>query len=1058
MPKIFLAGDRMQRFIIDLPDFDEAGNVVIAGRSEGGAKPNNGWYNLGACRHTITTMRATTVILPAIVLGVLAPVSIVSAQTYQPSNRLPIADNTLGTQVTGSNNNFAIAGGVNRGQNLFHSFQDFSVPTGGAATFINPVGNQSIITRVTGNLGSDINGIVNTNGANFFLINPNGVVFGSNAQLNVGRVFAASTANGIDLVDGAGRAIVFGTNPSGDAPLLAVNPNVLFNVAQFNLGGGTGEIRNFGTLQPGNPNQYIGLIGGNVSINGGQINAPGGKVELGGLAAAGQVGFSTVGDIPRLSFPAGIARSNVALTTQSTVNIAGAGGGDVVINARNIALSGDSVIRAGIEQGQGTPTSVAGTVRLNATGGIAIDTNSAVVNNVRVNGQGKGGDIIIAADTLTIRDRGSAIQAGTYGRGNTGDIRVKIAGSTDFSGANAGINALVARTGVGNSGNVSIETGSLSLRSGAKLAAVTTGQGNAGNITVNARNAVSLAGADIASTMEEGAGNGGNIAIKADSISLRQGATIAASTFATGDAGNVTLTAKNGISLADPNTTIFSAVEPGSSGNGGKISIDAKSVSLVNGAQLNAANNGKGNAGSIAIAATELVSLTGANTILFSTIEAGGVGKGGKISIDAGNVALIDGAQLRSLSRGKGDAGDVSITARQAVKLTGQRTAIFNTIEPGGAGTGGNITVNAGSVMLSNGSFLAASNNGMGNAGNVNVKATGSVDIIGTKSPNLVGGISSLVSNKTVGNSGNITVDARTFKLQDSAALIAGNLGQGNSGAIKISTADSVMLSGTGGLFVTTASPRGTGGDITIASPQIAIDRSKVNADSVSGNGGNIRIGNNSNSPTTDLLLLRRGAQIVTNASGTPQQGGNGGNINVNAQFVVAVPTENSDITANAVKGDGGNVNINAQGLFGTQLRLRQTSNSDITASSDLGRSGNIVINTPGIDPGKDLGELPVVPTDASRQISQTCNTDRVDNKLYITGNGGHPPTTDDLLTNDVIWLDARGVNAPTVASIQSEKLPQPAVGWVFDGKGRVTLMASKEGDVRTNNVVCPNR
>jgi large exoprotein involved in heme utilization and adhesion len=225
----------------------------------------------------------------------------------------------------------------------------------------------------------------------------------------------------------------------------------------------------------------------------------------------------------------------------------------------------------------------------------------------------------------------------------------------------------------------------------------------------------------------------------------------------------------------------------------------------------------------------------------------------------------------------------------------------------------------------------------------------------------------------------------------------------------------------------------------------------------VSGNGGNIRLG--TNALATNLLLLRNGAQIATDAAGTAQQGGNGGNINVNAQFIVAIPTENSDITANAVKGSGGNVNINAQGLFGTQLRPRQTSSSDITASSDLGRSGNVAINTPGIDPGKDLGELPVVPTDATKQISQTCNTDRVDNKLYITGNGGHPPTTDDLLTNDVIWLDARGVTA-SAEPLQGriEKLPQPAVGWVFDGKGRVTLMASKEEKLGTTNVVCPNR
>ena len=95
---------------------------------------------------------------------------------------------------------------MNRGQTLFHSFQDFSVPTGGTANFANPAGIRDMISRVTGGSFSDINGRINSNGANFFLINPNGIVFGPNAQLNVGRAFMASTANGINLVDGGGES------------------------------------------------------------------------------------------------------------------------------------------------------------------------------------------------------------------------------------------------------------------------------------------------------------------------------------------------------------------------------------------------------------------------------------------------------------------------------------------------------------------------------------------------------------------------------------------------------------------------------------------------------------------------------------------------------------------------------------------------------------------------------------------------------------------------------------------------------------------------------------
>ncbi len=937
-------------------------------------------------------------LLPSIVLSsVLGCVNIVAAQTYQPSNRVPIADNTLGTQVSGNGNNFTITGGVSRGQNLFQSFQDFSVPTGGAATFINPVGNQVIITRVTGNSFLDINGTINSQGANFFLTNPTGIVFGTGAQLNVGKIFAVSTANAIDLVDGTGKTINFGTNAAGDAPLLAIDPNVSFNVSRLNFSGGTGEIKNFGTLRTTNPNQYFGLFGGDVTINGGQINAPGGRIELGGLTAPGKVEFSPGTGIP-VSFPAGVTRSNVALTNQSTVNVAGAGNGDVVINARNIELSGDSLIRAGIEQGLGTPTAIAGDVRLNATGAISIYSNSAVVNNVRINAQGQGGNIIIDADTLTIRDNGSAIQAGTYGRGNTGDIRVSIAESIDLSGSYSGINTLVATNAVGNGGNITVDTGSLSMQTGAVIAAVTVGRGNAGNVNVRA-NTVVLSAADIASTME-GVGNGGNISIAADTVSLLQSATLTATTFGLGNAGNIQVTAKNAVTLANPNTAIFSA------------------------------------------------------------IDSGAIGSGGNISIEAGTISFSDGAQIRALSRGQGNAGNTSLTATDNIALTGERTAIFNTVEPGGVGRGGNIDVRAGSLSLSNGAFMTASNNGTGDSGDIKVRVRGSVDLVGTNTSDLRGGLATLVGNKTVGNSGNISVDARSVSIRAGASLLAGNLGQGNSGTITISATDAAFLSGAGGLFVTTASDRGIGGDIAIAAPQIAVDNgSRINAGSVSGNGGNIRIG--SNSPTTNLLLLRHGAQIATDAAGTSQQGGNGGNISINSQFIVAIPTENSDITANAVKGSGGNVNINTQGLFGIQFRPQQTSFSDITVSSDFGQSGNIRINTPGIDPGKDLGELPQVPIDASTQISQTCNSKQIDNKLYITGRGGHPPNTEDPFLSDVVWLDTRGTQIQPVTSnarIEPSRTSlQPAVGWTFDREGKVTLVAANtSGEANLDRATCP--
>jgi filamentous hemagglutinin family protein len=943
-------------------------------------------------------MKAPTVLLPLIFLSIaLVGERHAQAQTDQPSNRIPIVDNTLGTQIAGSNNNFAITGGINRGQNLFHSFQDFSVPAGGAATFINPVGNQSIITRVTGNLFSDINGSINTQGANFFLINPNGIVFGSNAQLNVGRVFAASTANSIDLVDGAGKTINFGTNASGDAPLLAIDPKVFFKVSQFNMAGGNGEIRNFGTLQTGNQNQYIGLIGGNISIDSGQINAPGGRIELGGLSSPGAVDMASAGNNPRLNFPPGVNRSpslpaqlsNVSITNGARINVAGANNGDIAINAHNIEVLGDSVLRAGIEAGLGTPQSIAGDINIKATGTIVIDSNGAVANNVRINSQGQSGNITVQANSLVLHN-GANIQAFTLGRGNTGDIRVLIAGDINIMDTNSGINTFVGENAVGNGGNITVTTSSISLQNGATLAAVTSGQGNAGNITVNAKNAILLVAADIASTLE-GLGNGGNIDINAESLSLRNGATLTAATF------------------------------------------------------------GQGNAGNIKAQVTGSVDIVGSGII--TSVNQGAAGMGGSIVIDAGSLSLLDGGQLRALTLGQGNAGNVMVTARNVVSLTGARTAIIDSVEADSVGKGGNIDIQADSLFLTNGSFLTSSNNGTGDAGNINVKATGAVNIVGISSNRLVGGIASLIGNNAVGNGGNITIDARSFLLQDSASLLAGNLGKGNAGAIKITAVDAVLLSGSGGLFVTTASNQGTGGEIVILSPQVTLDNgSRINADSISGNGGNIRIG----SPATDLLLLRRGAQLATNASGTPQQGGDGGNINIDSRLVVALPTENSDITANAVKGRGGNVNINSQGLFGLQLHPQQTSNSDITASSVFGQSGNININTPGIDPGKNNGQLPIAPTDASKQISPACSRQRRINKFYITGRGGHPPNTDNPLTNDVVWLDPRANQAPTSSAPATPKF-SPAVGWLFNGQGKVTLIAaSPTGETTKVPTICP--
>ncbi len=142
-----------------------------------------------------------------------------------------------------------------------------------------------------------------------------------------------------------------------------------------------------------------------------------------------------------------------------------------------------------------------------------------------------------------------------------------------------------------------------------------------------------------------------------------------------------------------------------------------------------------------------------------------------------------------------------------------------------------------------------------------------------------------------------------------------------------------------------------------------------------------------------NVLLLRNGSLISTDA-GTDQAGGNGGNITITAPFIVAIPAEDSDITANAFTGAGGNVAIAARGIFGIEPRPEETPLSDITASSALGVSGTLAIDTLDTDfIQNSLTNLADVIIDTATLTANSCiaRTDESLGSFTITGSGGLP-------------------------------------------------------------------
>ena len=187
-----------------------------------------------------------------------------------------VPDNSLGREnsvVTPINSEIErIDGGAVRGANLFHSFQEFSIGEGRGAYFTNPSGIGAIFSRVTGSNPSHLFGTLGVLGeANLFLINPNGILFGPNAQLNMRGSFVASTANSFVFPDGE----QFSATTPNAPPLLTVNVSVPVGL-QFE--GEPGAVVNTGNLTVAS-GENLTLVGGTV-VSTGQISAPGGEVAL----------------------------------------------------------------------------------------------------------------------------------------------------------------------------------------------------------------------------------------------------------------------------------------------------------------------------------------------------------------------------------------------------------------------------------------------------------------------------------------------------------------------------------------------------------------------------------------------------------------------------------------------------------------------------------------------------------------------------------------------------------------------------------------------------------
>jgi filamentous hemagglutinin family protein len=458
---------------------------------------------------------------------------------------------------------------------------------------------------------------------------------------------------------------------------------------------------------------------------------------------------------------------------------------------------------------------------------------------------------------------------------------------------------------------------------------------------------------------------------------------------------NLHLSFPDGVALAD--VSLSNAAKVTATGTGGQITVQGRHITLTEGSQI------------------------------FVN------GAGGDIEVQGRRVTLTEGSQIFANTTEPGRGGMLVVTASDAVELSGISgdgkffSGLFT--QALAAGDAGDLTIKTGKLIVQDGAQVSADTFSQGRGGKLSVNASDSIQLSGK----------STLANGTPVPSGLFTQASDPYK--------TGNIG--DAGDLRIQTGRLIVRNGAGVAVSRDVLDSGKAGNLEIAAQSIQLDNQGfLTAKTLSGKGGDIRL------QVQDLLLLRHDSEISTTA-GTAKAGGDGGNINIDTQFLVALPSENSDISADAYTGKGGNVQITAQDIFGTEFRPKDTSQSDITASSKFGIDGVVRINTPDIDPSRGLVALPTELVDASRLIAQNCSSggSQVASTFTVTGRGGLPDNPSETLSSNAVWTDLRPnlnlaatSSSSPIAARGSHPTAAPLVeaqGWVINDKGEVVLTAS---------------
>ncbi|TKB71378.1 MAG: filamentous hemagglutinin N-terminal domain-containing protein [Nitrospira sp.] len=883
-------------------------------------------------------------ILPMFILFLVGP-AVVDAQVPVTTN---ITSSGLGTEVPllpPPDGVYDITGGTRPGGglNLFHSFGDFTVGSGNIANFLN--------TPVAGSLPLTSN------------------IIGRVTELGPEHVsYIYGTIRTTDFDVGGLPTNLFLVNPNG----IVFGPE-----GSFELGGAV----NFSTAN------YLGFDGTTTLFD--MLSTP---VSLGQLDVAPVVAFGFTSLEPPA--PITVQGSILQVSEGQSLSLVG---GDVTVQAGTLT--------------DGTPQ----TAVLRAPGGQINLVSVASPGEVLV--PGLQTDSFTAMGTVTIKE-GSILNVGgqfdelgtPIGNGNSGTLFVR--GGQLVMDASA-IVAVTLGAVDGASRTVDIQvskdvslSNSVALSTGAAILVGTSGSGQGGDVVIEAEH-MGLSDGSLISTAKSGSGSGGNLFLNVGTLGLQSGFILSSTQGAdldfdgvadviAGAGGNITVQGLRGIgSVAD------SVVLSGGSGiasealefseSGGRIFITTTSLDLNEASSIGSSTS-----------ATKM-DLNGDGVVDIT-------GRGGEIVANVQSLGIFGGSSLSSSTRGSNegaaDGGTVTVqglgglgSKAGSVVLSGQDTLIVSDSD---LGLPGDITVNAGTLTITNGAVISAgSGTSFGPAGNVMVTAdlilisaggliqsqsfaqdAGQVTITADKLTLDNGSIVTSTRSESGGRGGNVVVNGGTVSLRNGASIKSQSetsTTTGSAGDIAM-TVGSLTLANSSEI---TSSSKGTvmgagdAGNITIQSGStVLLNDSAITTEASEASGGKIVV----NAPEMIRLTNSRISTSVKGVAGDSD----GGNISIDPQFFIL---QNSQLVAQANAGAGGAINVIA-GVFIADP------NSLVSATSESGPQGTVNIQSPVQNVGGELAALSDEFASAAALLAQQCAARVADGKFstfVVAGREGLP-------------------------------------------------------------------